>query len=131
MKINLKRLISYVVAFLIFLIAFFSLLPSMSYAQVGCPEFKLNIDETAKKVEVVLERGSSSYQISDFKIVQKNQGVEGPLNFEYGVNKEGSSIIFYNLKPSEELVLKEYAIKYYNKNCNDGKVIEIGRFKIK
>lgn len=131
MEINLKGLINCIVVSLVLLISFFTLLPTVSYAQVGCPEFNLNIDETAKKVEVVLERGSSSYQISDFKIVQKNQGVEGPLNFEYRVEKEGSSIIFYNLKPSEELVLKGYAIKYYNKDCNDGKVIEIGRFIIK
>gem|GEM_PF-3593488 len=106
----------------------------LSYSQ-NCPEFKVTVHDTNDKldqlgsIEVVVRGGA--FDENNFQLRQKLNSVNGMLDFDYDIEITGNKIVFSNLPGSDQLVLKNYAVLYYDKFCKDGEVIEVGQFQIK
>jgi len=74
--------------------------------------------------------GTRQYSERNFEIRQKQKDVTGPVGFEIEINVVGDELVVSGLKRSDELYLEEYVILFSDQSCNNGRVVEVGAFKI-
>jgi hypothetical protein len=113
----------------------FILFQVTSYGQ-NCPSFKIekivNTGDGVEKgsIEVVIN-SSKRYSNKNFDIRQKENQVTGPLGYDVEIAISKNELIVSGLKKSQEMYLSEYIILFSDKSCNQGKLMEVGPFKIK
>ena len=105
-----------------------------AYGQ-NCPSFEIKelknvvggLDNGRATIKII---SSKIYSERNFEVRQKKNKVTGQLGFEVNISVAGEELIIGGLKRSEELYLKEYVVLFSHKSCSNGKIVEVGAFKI-
>lgn len=116
----------------IFVFALF--IPLVTKGQ-GCPQFEIKkvVDTNQRgengSVEITI-RSSKAYSTENFDIRQKEKQVTGALDYNVDMRVTRNSLRVTGLKKSEALYLEEYVILFSDKSCDNGRLVEVGTFKI-
>lgn len=119
------------------LLVFFTLIffQVNSYGQ-NCPSLKVgeivNTGDGIEKgsIEIVIS-SSRKYTSDNFEIRQKENQVTGPLGYDVEITVSNKKLNISGLRKSSEMNLSEYVILFSDNGCDNGKLVEVGPFKIK
>lgn len=131
-KSSYIRLNGHILA-LIFLISLFANLTAFGQ---GCPQFEIaKIENTSQErqfgsIEITI-KSAKTYNVDNFDIRQKANQVTGPLGYNVEMTVSGNRLVIDGLRKSEEMYLGEYVVRFSDKACNNGALLEAGVFKIK